>query len=53
MRASWKLGRVAGIDIYLHPTFLLVLFFPSSRAATFFRCCSCSAALYSTNTAMP
>ncbi len=25
MFASWKLGRVAGIDVYLHPTFLLVL----------------------------
>jgi Zn-dependent protease len=28
MRMSWKLGRVAGIDIYLHPTFLFVLAFP-------------------------
>jgi len=28
MRMSWKLGRVAGIDIYLHPSFLLVLMFP-------------------------
>ena len=25
MRMSWKLGRVAGIDLFLHPTFLLVL----------------------------
>jgi Zn-dependent protease len=25
---SWKLGRVAGIDVYLHPTFLFVLAFP-------------------------
>ncbi len=25
MRISWKLGRVAGIKLYLHPTFLLVL----------------------------
>ncbi|MGC8638860.1 MAG: site-2 protease family protein [Isosphaeraceae bacterium] len=25
MRMSWKLGRVAGIDLYLHPTFLIVL----------------------------
>lgn len=24
MRTSWKLGRVAGIDLFLHPTFLLV-----------------------------
>jgi Zn-dependent protease len=28
MQLSWKLGRVAGIDVYLHPTFLLVLLFP-------------------------
>ena len=28
MRISWKLGRVAGIDLYLHPTFLLILFMP-------------------------
>ena len=27
MRTSWKLGRLAGIDIYLHPTFLFVLLF--------------------------
>ena len=25
MRMSWKLGRVAGIDLYLHPTFLILL----------------------------
>ncbi len=25
MRVSWKLGRVAGIDLYLHPSFLLAL----------------------------
>src|SRR5262249_52305836 len=24
-RFSWKLGRLAGIDLYLHPTFLLLL----------------------------
>jgi Zn-dependent protease len=28
MRMSWKLGRVAGIDLFLHPTFLLVLAYP-------------------------
>jgi Zn-dependent protease len=28
MRLSWKLGRIAGIDVFVHPTFLLVLFFP-------------------------
>ncbi len=25
MRISWKLGRIAGIDVFLHPTFLLIL----------------------------
>ncbi|HEU5116543.1 MAG TPA: site-2 protease family protein [Isosphaeraceae bacterium] len=25
MLRSWKLGRLAGIDLYLHPTFLLIL----------------------------
>jgi Zn-dependent protease len=28
MSLSWKLGRIAGIDVYVHPTFLLVLLFP-------------------------
>lgn len=32
MRMSWKLGRVAGIDVFLHPTFFLVLFFPQVTA---------------------
>jgi len=27
MRLSWKIGRVAGIDLYIHATFLLVLLF--------------------------
>ncbi|SIO62878.1 Zn-dependent protease (includes SpoIVFB) [Singulisphaera sp. GP187] len=25
MQSSWKLGRLAGIDVYLHPTFMLIL----------------------------
>lgn len=28
MFRSWKLGRLAGIDVFIHPTFLLVLTFP-------------------------
>jgi len=28
MRMSWKLGQVAGIDVYLHPTFFLLLLLP-------------------------
>lgn len=32
MRMSWKLGRVSGIDVFVHPTFLLVLLFPQVRA---------------------
>ncbi|MBV8606479.1 MAG: site-2 protease family protein [Singulisphaera sp.] len=27
MRTSWKIGRVMGIDLYLHPTFLMLLVF--------------------------
>jgi Zn-dependent protease len=27
MRLSWKLGRVAGIDLYVHATFLLIFLF--------------------------
>ena len=33
MQLSWKIARVAGIDVYLHPTFLLVLFFPAVLAS--------------------
>jgi Zn-dependent protease len=29
LRMSWKLGQVAGIDVFLHPTFLLLLAFVS------------------------
>ena len=32
MRMLWKLGRFAGIDVFLHPTFLLVLFLPGGAA---------------------
>ncbi|WP_165065875.1 site-2 protease family protein [Paludisphaera rhizosphaerae] len=28
MSLSWKLGRFAGIDVFLHPTFLLILLLP-------------------------
>jgi Zn-dependent protease len=30
MFKSWKLGRIAGIDVFLHPTFLLILFLPAA-----------------------
>ena len=30
MRTSWKIGRVMGIDLYLHPTFLMLLVFISA-----------------------
>src|SRR4029078_5435012 len=29
MRMSWKIGRVSGIDLYLHPTLLLLLLLPA------------------------
>jgi Zn-dependent protease len=29
MGISWKLGRFAGIDVFLHPTLLLLLFLPT------------------------
>jgi Zn-dependent protease len=35
MRLSWKIGRFAGIDVYLHPTFLIVLLFPGVLAGGF------------------
>ncbi len=28
MSVSWSLGRIAGIDVFLHPTFLLLLLLP-------------------------
>lgn len=30
MRTSWKLGRFAGIDVFLHPTFFLILLLPGA-----------------------
>jgi Zn-dependent protease len=35
MRMSWKLGRVAGIDLFLHPTFLLVFLFTGNLPIIF------------------
>lgn len=35
MRTSWRLGRAAGIDVYLHPTFLLVPLFMIGSPAGF------------------
>lgn len=32
MFRSWKLGRVAGIDVFIHPTFLLILALPQVSA---------------------
>jgi len=29
-RTSWKLGRFAGIDVFLHPTFFLILLLPGA-----------------------
>ena len=36
MRVSWKLGRVSGIDIFLHPTFFLILAFPQVTSGGYF-----------------
>jgi Zn-dependent protease len=33
MRLSWKMGRVAGIDVYIHATFLLVFLFAGEFGA--------------------
>ncbi|AMV39629.1 site-2 protease family protein [Planctomyces sp. SH-PL62] len=30
MNMSWKLGRIAGIDVFLHSTFFLILFLPAA-----------------------
>ena len=32
MNLSWKLGRAAGIDVFLHPTFLLIFLLPGVAA---------------------
>jgi Zn-dependent protease len=32
MRFSWKLGRIAGINVFLHPTLLLLLLIPQVTA---------------------
>ena len=34
MRMSWKLGRVAGIDLFLHPSALLIFFIASGSMPT-------------------
>ncbi len=34
MRLSWKLGRVSGIDLFLHPSALLWFFFGAQMSAT-------------------
>jgi Zn-dependent protease len=34
MRLSWKLGQVAGIDLFLHPSALLMFFFASGAMAS-------------------
>jgi Zn-dependent protease len=31
MQLSWKLGRFAGIDVFVHSTFLLLLFYIASK----------------------
>jgi Zn-dependent protease len=35
MQLSWKLGRFAGIDVFVHSTFLLLLFYIAARSGDY------------------